>query len=232
MLYVIDLLILAILAFFAWRGAKKGLILTLCSLAGLLIAFFGARVVSTAFYQPVSHILQPGIYHAVLGAEPGQDEQPGYGAQEEAPVPGYTLDQLLDSIRQTGLFAGLTGFLDQAQEQDAIQNAQSLTPAQALSGYLARLAARAGLFALSFLAILLIWFLVGHMLDLAFHLPLLSVVNLAGGAALGLLKAAVLVLVLVWLGQLAGWIPQQPDTPVLSLFTPQGLGRLLNQLLV
>ena len=35
---------------------------------------------------------------------------------------------------------------------------------------------------------------------------------------------------LVWLGQLAGVVPTQPDTPVLSLFTVQRLGELLDSL--
>ncbi len=91
---------------------------------------------------------------------------------------------------------------------------------------------KAGLFAVSFLLILLIWFLVGHALDLAFHLPILSVVNRVGGLILGLVKAALLVIVLVWLGQLAGLVPAEPDTPVLSLFTIQGLRQFLDRLMV
>ena len=238
-LYLFDLIILAILAFFAWRGAKKGLILTLCSLAGLFVAFFGARFISAEFYAPVSNIIEPGIYQTILGAEPesaadpSTSSPPSYGSQEgEEPVtPAYTLDDLLDSIHQAGLFSGLSGFMDEAAENDAIQSSALLSPAQALADYLSKLISRAGLFALSFLVILLVWFLVGHALDLVFHLPILSIVNLVGGLVLGLLKAALLVIVLVWLGQLAGLIPAQPDTPVLSLFTLRSLGQALNQIL-
>ena len=133
---------------------------------------------------------------------------------------------------EAGLFAGLASFIDEAVSGNAIQTSPAKTPAEALASYIAQLISKAGLLALSFLVILLVWFLVGHILDLTFHLPILSAVNFAGGLALGLLKAALLVIVLVWLGQLAGWIPAQPDTPLLSLFTLRSLGQLLNQLLV
>lgn len=239
-LFVFDLIILAVLAFFAWRGAKKGLILSLCSLAGIFLAFFGARFLSQEFAPALSHIIEPGIYQTVLGAEPETDADPdaslppdtgSHGTQE--PVqPTYTLDELLESVREEGLFSGLSNFVNQAAQADEIQQTVHKTAAQALAGYLAGLISKAGLFAVSFLVILLVWFLVGHILDLAFHLPILSTVNLAGGLILGLLKAALLILVLVWLGQLAGLIPDHPDTPVLSLFTPRRVGQLLDQLLV
>ena len=96
----------------------------------------------------------------------------------------------------------------------------------------AKLIAKAGLFAVTFLVILLVWFLVGQLLNLAFQLPILAAVNLAGGLALGLVKAALIAVVLVWLGQLFGLVPLEPDTPVLSLFTPRALGELLNRVLV
>ena len=92
--------------------------------------------------------------------------------------------------------------------------------------------AKATLFALSFLLILLIWFLASHILDLAFHLPILATVNTVGGLLAGLLKAVLIVFVLVWLGQLAEIVPANPTTPVLSLFTPKGLGALLDRLLL
>lgn len=237
--YIFDVVIVIILAFFAWRGAKKGLILTLCSLLGLFVAFFGAQFISTQFHTPVAHIMKPAIYQAIRGAEPqeeaGDTQSPSIsipGTLPQAKDPTYTLEQLLDSMEEKGLFAGFSYFLDQAQDQDSIPSEGGLTVANALADYLANLVAKATLFAVSFLLILLIWFLVSHILDLAFHLPILSAVNTVGGLAAGLLKAALVIFVLVWLGQLAEIVPADPTTPVLSLFTPKGLGALLDRLLL
>ena len=43
-------------------------------------------------------------------------------------------------------------------------------------------------------------------------------------------QVVLLAIVLVWLGQLAGVVPSEPDTPVLSLFTVRRLGELLDSL--
>ena len=237
--YIFDAAIVVILAFFAWRGAKKGLILTLCGLLGLFVAFFGAQFISTQFHGPVAHIMEPAIYQAIRGAEPQGEEadsgDPGLsipGNMPEKAEPEYTLDQLLESMKEQGLFAGFSYFLDQAKNEASIPSEGGTTVASALADYLANLVAKATLFALSFLLILLIWFLLSHILDLAFHLPILATVNTVGGLLAGLLKAVLIVFVLVWLGQLAEIIPANPTTPVLSLFTPKGLGALLDRLLL
>ena len=104
------------------------------------------------------------------------------------------------------------------------------TAVRAVSEYISLLTARAVLFGVSYIAVLLAWFLASHMLDLAFKLPILAEVNLAGGLVLGLVKGVLLIIVLVWLGQLAGVVPTEPDTPVLSLFTVERLSELLASL--
>lgn len=236
--YFFDVIILVVLAFFAWRGAKKGLILTLCGLLGLFVAFFGAQFISNQFYAPVAHIVEPAIYQTIRGAEPEQaqeeTQQPPSNLVPDAQEPtiNYTLEQLLDSMEEKGLFAGLAYFLDLADQQESIPSEGGLTVASALADYLSKVVAKAALFALSFLLILIVWFLVSHILDLAFHLPILAAVNTVGGLATGLLKAVLIIFVLVWLGQLANVVPQQPTTPILTLFTPKGLGAFLDQLLI
>ena len=232
--YIFDIVIVLILAFFAWRGAKKGLILTLCGLVGIFVAFFGARFVSARFYEPISNIIEPAIYQSVLGA--GSESKADNTVTGRFPTSeqdaSYTLEELLDALREADLFSGFSDFLDDAVGSDSLKETATRTAAQALADYLSKLIAKAGLFALSFLLILLLWFLVGHLLDLAFHLPILSAVNWVGGLVLGLAKAVLLVLVLVWLGQLVGFIPGEPTTPILSLFTPRSVGAFLNKLVV
>ena len=77
---------------------------------------------------------------------------------------------------------------------------------------------------------LLAWFLLSHALDLAFKLPILAEINLAGGLIIGLVKGGLLTVVLVWLGQVIGLVPNPPDTPVLSMFTVDRLWELLGAL--
>ena len=58
--YIFDAAIVVILAFFAWRGAKKGLILTLCEFSGQVIMITLRPPVKAALlYQPV-------LYHHLI----------------------------------------------------------------------------------------------------------------------------------------------------------------------
>lgn len=226
---IVDLVILIILVFFAWRGAKKGLILTLFGMLGLVVAFLGARFLSNTFYEPVADIIQPGLYQKVESLEDSilNDEEYDIDLSLDDSV-----DALIDVLRQRGVFPGLVKLLDTASEEEAIPENDRFSAAETLSTYLAELTARVALFVLGFLVILLIWFLVSHILDLAFKLPLLNVVNVVGGLLLGLIKATIIVFVIVWAGQLVNLLPADPTTPVLKLFTPEGISRLLNHLVV
>ncbi len=220
--YIFDIAIIALLALFAWRGAAKGLVLSLCGLAAVFVAFFAAQFLSERFCAPVGSILRPIIIQTVRGA----DAEP-VPANPEA---GYTADELLRSIQEKGLFEGFSSFLEEAVSSKSLPQNGHATPLEALAGYLSLGIARSLLFGLVFLGVLLVWFLLSHALDLAFKLPILAQVNLAGGLIAGLVKGGLIAAVLVWLGQLAGMVPAQPDTPVLSLFTIQRLGELLDSL--
>lgn len=224
---IIDIAIVLILVFFAWSGARKGLILTLFGLLGLVVAIFGARYLSATFYEPVADIIQPGIYQGITDLEEEALISIDYSAEFDSSV-----ESLVEVLREKDLLPGLVKLLDSATENNDLVNELGVSAAETLSDYLANMIARVALFILSFLVILLLWFLISRALDLAFKLPILSAVNLAGGLILGLLKAVVIVVVLVWVCQLVGWLPAEPTTPILKLFTPQGIANLLNRLVV
>lgn len=222
--YIFDIGIVLLLAFFAWRGAAKGLILSLCGLAAVFVAFFAAQFISDTFCAPVANIIRPVISRSIQKAVPAA----GAAAAEEGQS-AYSVDELLESVKEKGLFEGFSDFLEQGAADDALGHA-SLSPVNALAGYLSKGIAKALLFGFVFIGVQLVWFLLSHMLDLAFKLPILSEVNLACGLLLGLIKGVLLIIVLVWLGQLAGLVPADPDTPVLSLFTVERLSELLTGL--
>lgn len=218
--YIFDIIILALLALFGWRGWAKGLVLSLCGLAAVFVAFFAAQFLSDQFCEPVGNILRPIIVQTVRGAGAEPETNP------ENPEAVYTVDDLVKSIQEKGLFEGFSAFLDQAADQKLPQDSH-LTPLEALAGYLSKAAARALLFGVVFFGVMLAWFLASHALDLAFHLPILAEVNTIGGLLVGLIKGSLLTVVLVWLAQVAGLIATPPGTPVASLFTVDRLWELL-----
>lgn len=241
--YLFDIAILVILVLFAIFGARKGFVLTLFGLAGLFVAFFGARFLSARLYQPVSDLIQPGIYETITGVgrgdsdpapsaepspSPSPDAEPENSAGDRSDA-ALSLDDLLERIKSADLYKGLTDLLEDAVHTDKIQETTG-SPAGALADYAADLIAKAVLFLAGFLVILLLWTLLGKLLDLACRLPVLSAANHLGGAALGLVKGTLIVIILVWLGQLFSLVPRQPETPVLKLFSNGNLIRLLDGL--
>lgn len=229
MAYLFDAAIIVILAFFAWRGAKRGLVLMLCSLLGIFVAFFGARFLSAAFYEPVANIVEPVIYQSITDIRSDDNQTAAHDASSQK-QDTYALEKLLTSMKESELFTGFSEFLDNAVSDNQVEQVEGGSAAKAVSRYLSLLVARVILFAAAFLLILLIWFLLGRALDLTFHLPVLSTLNRVGGLAFGLAKAVLLVVVLVWLCQLAGWISSPPTTPVTSLFTARNILNLLSGL--
>ena len=221
--YLFDIAIVVLLVVFAWRGASKGLILSLCGLIAVAVAFFGAQFLSEKFCAPVANIMRPIIAQSFKGAEPK-------GQVTEQGLPTYTLDELLEAVQKEGLFEGFSTFLEQGVEKDAVEEEKWASPLDALASYLSKGVAKALLFGLVFIGILLVWFLASHALDLAFQLPGLNEVNLIAGLVLGVVKGVLLTMVLVWLGQLAGLIPIPPDTPIVSLFTLDRLWEILDGL--
>ena len=227
MSYFIDVVIVLLLVFFAWRGASKGLILSLCGLAAVFVAFIGAQILSTLFCGPVAGIIRPVIETSITDAVEEAFRRGAAGVA--ASVEEASLSNILAALRATERFQGLTQFLEEAVRSDALKQGAS-TAIQAAAQYLSLLIARTVLFGLSYIAIVLAWFLVSHALDLAFHLPILAEVNLAGGLVFGLIKGVLLIIVLVWVGQRAGVVPTEPDSPVLTLFTVDRLSGLLANL--
>lgn len=249
--YIIDIIIILVLAFYVWRGVKKGLILTLFSLLAIFVAFFGAKAVATNFAKPVANIIRPSIQltieGVITGKTPADSPAPSESQPDSSPVPSespetssasentpadngdFTLQQILDLMGENEVFSGLRGFLEDAIKEKTLE--VTTTAAAAVSAYLARLIATALLFGLSFLLILLLWFLISRALDLAFKLPLLSAVNGIGGGLIGLIKGALVVMVVVWLARLAGFITDANAGPVTRLMTVQALGDLLRSLM-
>jgi uncharacterized membrane protein required for colicin V production len=250
--YIFDVVIVLVLAFFAWRGAKRGLILTFCSLLALFVAYFGAQAAATHFAQPVANIIRPSIQATITEVLTGETTEDGEGVEMEvSPSPAvssslmdtdgedeeetdatadFTLQQILDLLRASERFAGLTDYLEDAIQEKTLE--VTTTAAAAVAAYLSLVIARAVLFGLSFVLILLVWFLVSRALDIAFKLPILSAVNAVGGLIFGLLKGVLIMLVLVWLARLAGFITDENAGPVVELMTVSRLSAVLRSLMI
>jgi uncharacterized membrane protein required for colicin V production len=199
---VYDLILLAVLLAFALWGARRGMILTLCSLLAVLVAFVGASLASSLLTDQVAGLLEPRFTAAIESrleeaiqhteylspaSESGVASQP-----DQVPLSGVLslLEEmrlprgLIDSIRSS-----VSSTLDQATASAAAQ----------VGAALARSLAAPLIFLVAFVLILVLWRLLGRTLDLVARLPGLRVLNRAGGFVFGAFRGAVVLLACLWL---------------------------------
>ena len=168
---LLDIVFLLLLVLFSVQGFRRGFILTLCSLLAVFLALAGGWFLAHEYAAPFQEKLEPVILEHLVPDR--SDETEG---QEDA--------SLVDSIH--------TQMEDAAQ---SVQDALLTQQAKAVSW----LAAKAILFLAGFLAVLLVWVVLCHALDLVAKLPGLRLINKVMGAVLGLVKGLILLIVLRWL---------------------------------
>lgn len=222
---LIDVLIVAVLVFFAWRGERKGFILTLCSLVAVLVAFVGATLITNAAAPKVAEYIQPRLEQSI-------QENMGEVLQEIPDGGSFEIADILASLREKGFVSKWIADSIEASLQDI--DATSYTreflksivtmatgaakPAAALAGQLSR----SILFPIVFLLLLIAWFFISHALDLVSKVPVVNSLNHGLGGAMGLIKGVVVVYVAVWLlcGPVGAITPQMTqETHLLRLMT-------------
>ena len=211
---LIDILIVAALVFFAWRGERRGFILTLCSLVAVLVAFVGATIITNAAAPKVAEYIQPKLEQSI---QETLDEK----AQEVDLIDYFQAEDVMAALREKG------GVYEWAADslEDILRDAdfssytqQAAKTAAALAGQLSR----SILFPIVFLLLLIAWFFVSHALDLVSKVPVINSLNHGRGGAIGLIKGVVVVYVAVWLlcGPLGAISPQMTqETHLLRLMT-------------
>lgn len=201
---VYDIFILAVLIIFALWGMRKGFILTLCSLIALLVALVGSVLVTSLFAPTVAGWLEPAIRPSVTAAVES-------ALPEEVTQAGLTAGQLLDQLEQAELPFGLDSYIAKLIED--MPSINPLTLVEDVSASLAQqaalLVAKALVFLVCFILILILWCLLSRGLNLVAKLPGLHLLNKAGGLVLGAVRGAILVFACLWLLRAVGLLSQQ-----------------------
>lgn len=206
MTYVMfDAAIAVLLLLAAWRGYRRGFILTLCGFLAIFVAFIGATAVSNALAGPVSRTIRPAIElnlrEIFLENLPDSTPLPDSGSSAEEgdsdPADAISLEEALEYLKDSKLYQGFADAFQTAVNDGMVS--ASANAARVISDYIAKQIAQMALFLIAFILILVLWFLLSHALDLAFRLPVLSAVNRWTGAILGLFRGAALLFIACWL---------------------------------
>ena len=177
------------------RGYARGLVLTLCGVLALFVAFLGATLVSNALAQPAADLITPAVERSIqeyMEASAQEQLPPEPDSQEDS-----ELEQMLQALRESPLYRGFVDAFESTIGEAAEEAASHAV--QSIAAFIAVQVARMVLFFLSFVAILIAWFILSHALDLVTRLPVLNGLNRWTGAAAGLIKGALLLYIAAWL---------------------------------
>ena len=218
---VFDIAIVVILILFAWRGASRGFVLSLCGLLAVVVAFVGASFLANLLAPKVGAALEPRFAQAIEERLEEQFQQSGPAEDAAGLAEGedYPLQDVLSVLRDMGLYEDLVNTIDQA-----VQDGMTAVAANAAAG--------AGpphrppgaytvIFTVAFALILIAWKVFSHAVDLVAKLPGLNFLNKTGGAAMGLLKGVLILFLAAWLIQYSGkLIPEETvqQTHLLKFF--------------
>lgn len=216
-----DIAIVVILLLFAWRGASKGFILSLCGLLAVVVAFVGSSMLASSLSPKVADALEPKFAAAI---EERLQAQFAQSAPETAPAdPGaeeeFPLQDVLGVLKDMGLYEDLIGTIDKAVTDGMTDVAANA--AAAVAAAIAQSVAYMVIFLLAFLLIMLVWTLLAHALDLVSKLPGLNILNKTAGALTGLVKACVVLFLAAWAVRFLGnLIPEEAirQTTLLNFF--------------
>lgn len=198
---IIDGLIVVILLAGALIGAHRGLFKSLMGLVVVVAALFGSVLLAGILADPITDVIAPRVEDAVvrqfsdeLDKKEQEEETAGRSSLtellEKYGLSGDALDGVLKPL--TEAVQSLTG---QAKEraEDAFRSAISASIRKMVYGTV-----HAVLVLVLYVVLLIVLKLLTRTLDHVFDLPVLGTLNGVGGAALGLLEAALLVYVVVF----------------------------------
>ena len=189
---IFDVVILILLLLTAWKGYRRGFVLTLCSLLAVFVAFIGATVISSQLARPMSRLIQPALERSITQV---------LEEQTHAVLPPPETSEASQPPALSDAFSGEEG---QEGEEDwlaqlPLHEVLDALQASSLYQHFIQPIQDAILFLVSFALVLLLWLLLSRVLDLACKLPVLSTLNHWSGAALGLVKGGLIVFILCWL---------------------------------
>ena len=207
---VFDIAIVVILILFAWRGASRGFVLSLCGLLAVVVAFVGASFLASLLAPKVGAALEPRLAQAIEERLEEQFQQSVPEGDTAGLTEGenYPMQDVLSVLRDMGLYEDLVNTIDQAV-QDGM-TAAAANAAAAVAAAIAQPVAYTVIFTAAFVLILIAWTIFSHAVDLVAKLPGLNFLNKTGGAVMGLVKGVIILFLAAWLIQYSGkLIPEE-----------------------
>lgn len=202
MKYVLDLVLVAIIALCAWNGYRKGFILGVSGILALIVAFYGAHLLADTYSQEFTTLLEPFVSGIVDSTVESQTMEENVSEEE---LDAY--DITYASMGKLGIMKSAADNLAEEIEERVKETGQQLraTLVETLCSKLAYVATAV----IAFLLIIIIITVIANVLNLAFKLPGLEVINYVFGILFGLAKGLIFAFAIAWVLRYTGFIFKQ-----------------------
>ncbi|NLV50937.1 MAG: CvpA family protein [Clostridiales bacterium] len=209
MTVIIDLVLVAILAVSGWSGYRKGFILGLSGVLALIIAFYGANLVAETYSSEFTVILEPfvsGLVDKAVDDAAEKVEETDYQGNDETEgmKNKKVYDVSFESLRKLGILKTAAENISNEISESVTEVGQNLK--NTLVKKLCSTIAYVITLIVVFILILIVITVIANILNLAFKLPGLELINDILGTALGLLKGLILVFVIAWVLRFTGFL--------------------------
>lgn len=202
---VINIILIAIVALCTWHGFRKGLVGGIAGILAIVLALFGANLLSTAYSHEVTPVLHPFVDGFIDSQNTRSEilERMGYGSSDLsledilAQDSSLKVDYAYECMRQVGFYEKHAETL--ADKAVKYSNESGVNMTEAVIDTLGDTITYVGGLVLFFLLILILLIAIANIGNLSFRLPAHETADAVGGAVAGCLKGCLYCVLLCWL---------------------------------
>ncbi|MCL2546669.1 MAG: CvpA family protein [Oscillospiraceae bacterium] len=201
-----DIIIVAVLAFAAWRGWRRGLILSIAGIAVFVLSIWLAGVLAGQFANPAADSFSTLIGGRAADAFDDAREEYIYERDDDERINDHdpeTQRALAErTLRQLNIHSRDIGRLQSEIMEQVTEHGETVRAAA--TTVMARAIMRIVLFIFFFIILAIVLHLLVRFINTFFEIPIIKQLNQFGGLGVGILSGLLLIFVLAWLIRYTG----------------------------
>jgi len=192
--FLIDVAIVGVVAFCAWRGYKNGLIRGVFGVVSLIASLLVANIAAQAYADEAKEMMMPfvsGMLETTMTemSEEGIEYQP---LAHDHEIDDEDFGKAYTALRQIGLpEAAAVRIAEQSVE--TTDDEKNSYFSDIIADRLTTTISYVAVFGIAFLLIAIIFAVIGNLVGFVFSLPGLKLVDIIAGSVLGLVKGVIIV---------------------------------------
>ncbi|MFB0919866.1 MAG: CvpA family protein [Oscillospiraceae bacterium] len=212
MRFILEALLLFIIAFCVWNGYKKGLVMCIGTILAIIISLYVGDLLGDIFSSAVQPVLRPFVSGYMNGSEGIITENAnellgtanaGLSVDEALAVnPDIRQDLCVKSYEKVGIYSPAAE--EMAEEAIALSEESGEPLATSIVDTMCKNLSYALIFLLFFLLSVIIITVIGNLFNLSFTIPGKEKLNRVGGAIAGAVTGILISMIITWVLRFCG----------------------------